>query len=198
MANSEEKVSKFVQAITEYAEEQRDKLRKETEAFKTERLMKAEQEVLNDSYHLIQKEIAESRGESLREMSRRDLAARKEVLSRRLQIMNEVFDRARDSLVKYTATSEYIDFLRRTLSDMTAVLPKDGTVYYLAPRDAGQIEALSSLCPDGSRIETADDIGLGGIRGVNQQSGHIVDNTLDTKLESQRSWFTIHSGLTAG
>lgn len=50
MANSDEKISKFVQAITQYAQEQRDKIHREVEDFKSERLQNAEQEVLRDSY----------------------------------------------------------------------------------------------------------------------------------------------------
>ena len=55
MANSDEKVSKFVQAITDYAEEQRQKIHQEVEDYKIERLTQAEQEVLADAYDLIQR-----------------------------------------------------------------------------------------------------------------------------------------------
>lgn len=61
MANSDEKISKFVQAITEYAEEQRQKIHQEVEDFKAERLKQAEKEVLVDAYRLIQKEQTELR-----------------------------------------------------------------------------------------------------------------------------------------
>lgn len=42
MTNSDEKISKFVQAITAYAEEQRQKIHQEVEDFKAERLKQAE------------------------------------------------------------------------------------------------------------------------------------------------------------
>ena len=198
MANSEEKVSKFVQAITSYAEEQREKIRQETEAFKTERMQKAEQEVLADAYQLIQKETAEIRGQGVLEISRRELAARKEVLSRRKQIMTEIFDRAEKKILEYTATPKYTDQLYSLLTEMITVLPAEGTVYYLAPRDTVHFDNLQSLCPKGSRFETAEDIRIGGIRGVNNGNGLIADNTLDLKLELQREWFTKTSGLEVG
>ena len=69
MANSDEKISKFVQAITEYAEEQRQKIHQEVEDFKAERLKQAEKEVLVDAYRLIQKEQTELRSNMSREMS---------------------------------------------------------------------------------------------------------------------------------
>ena len=39
---------------------------------------------------------------------------------------------------------------------------------------------------------------LGGMRGVNAAAGMLADDTLDTRLESQREWFVSHSGLTVG
>ena len=104
MANSEEKISKFVQAITAYAEEQRDRIRRETEEFKSQRLLKAEQEALDDAYKMIQKENLDIRGEEIREISRRDLAARKALLARRQQITDEVFARAEQQILAFTAT----------------------------------------------------------------------------------------------
>lgn len=196
MANNEEKVSKFVQAITAYAEEQRDKTLREIESFKEERMQKAEQDVLSDAYQMIQKETLQIRADSVREMSRRDLDARKKVLSRRQAIMDEVFARAVEKLRAYAATPAYTDYLLKLLADMAAVLPAEGTVYAVSEADKGCAEALASRCPAGSRVETAADIRIGGLRGVNSHSGQIIDNTLDSRLESQRDWFTATSGLT--
>ena len=192
MANSEEKVSKFVQAITAYAEEQRDKILREAEAFKAERLQKAEQEVLTDAYRLIQKETAEIRSESVREMSRRDLAARKRVLTRR----REVFKKAEDRLREFTSKPEYCDYLVKLFHSMISVLPSENSVYMIAKKDEPLIGRLSPLCPNGSSVVPSDDILIGGIRAVNSDSGQIIDNTLDSKLQSQHDWFTLTSGLT--
>ena len=196
MANNEEKVSKFVQAITVYAEEQRDKIRQEIEAYKSERMQKAEQEVLTDAYQLIQKETAAIRSESVREISRRDLAARKEVLEQRKQIMADVFNHVEEKLDTYVATPAYAEKMRSMLTKMTNDLPAEGTVYYLTVRDKALISSLSDFCPKGSRIETTDDIHIGGIRGINTEKGRFMDNTLDAKLEAQHEWFTKTSGLT--
>lgn len=198
MANSEEKISKFVQAITAYAEEQRDKIRRETEEFKSQRLLKAEQDVLADAYQLIQKENRSMRGEGIREISRRDLAARKELLTRRSQIMDEVFSRAEQQILAFTSTPAYTDLLRRLFQESAAFLPAEGTVYTVSRRDEPLIPELSALCPSGSRIEAADDIRLGGVRGENAESGLIADNTLDSRLELERDEFVRTSGLTVG
>lgn len=91
MVNSDEQVSKFVQAITDYAKEQREKILQEVEEFKTKRLQQAEQEVLMDAYRMIQKEQQELQNKASREMSRRELEARKKLLGKRRGMMDEVF-----------------------------------------------------------------------------------------------------------
>ena len=196
MTNSDEKISKFVQAITAYAEEQRQKIHQEVEDFKAERLKQAEKEVLVDAYRLIQKEQTELRSSMSREMSLREMAARQKLLARRREMTEAIFADARQKLEDYTRTTEYAEDLRRSLQEMSALLPAEGTVYSLSPADADKMPALEAVCPAGSRIRTAEDIRLGGLRGENAAAGIITDDTLDTRLELQREWFTRHSGLT--
>ncbi len=198
MANSEEKISKFVQAITSYAEEQRDKIHREAEDFKSQRLLKAEQDVLADVYQLIQKENSSIRSEGIREISRRDLAERKKLLEHRRQIMDEVFARAEEKITAFASTPAYREWMQERLTEAAAFLPAEGTVYTVAVRDEPLIASLSSLCPSGSRMETADDIRLGGLRGENIAAGLIADDTLDSRLKLQRDEFIRTSGLTVG
>ena len=193
---SEQKLAQFLEAVTAYAEEQSDAIHKEVEAFKEARLQKAEQEVLQESYVLIQKEQEEQRQTIRRDLSGRETAARAALLARRQAMMDEVFSLAKDKLAAYTETPEYDEGLRRSLTEMAARLPAEGTVYTLARKDEGKLPALSSLCPAGSRIEVSADITLGGIRGENLAAGILLDDTLDTRLSEQRDWFLDHSGLT--
>lgn len=196
MANSDEKISKFVQAITQYAEEQRQKIHQEVEDFKSERLQQAEKLVLVDAYQLIQKERAELHNDLSREISRREMEARRKLLARRKEMTATIFDEAYQRLTAYTATPDYVKSLQSSMKTMLDTLPAEGSVYYLATKDQALLDSLVPLCPQGSRLETADDIRLGGLRGENAGRGIIMDDTLDTKLELQHEWFTKNSGLT--
>lgn len=195
-ATNDQKLSKFMQAITAYAEEQSRAMHREVEAFKEERLQRAEEEVLRESYALIQTEQNEIHRALSREMSLREMQARHALLGRRRDMMDSIFDRARRKLRDYAATPAYGEGLTRSMRRMTAMLPADGSVYAVAPRDEAYLPALRALCPAGSRVEMAADIELGGLRGLNAAAGVLLDDTLDSRLEQQRDWFTDHSGLT--
>lgn len=193
---NDQKLNQFMQAITAYAEKQSDAMHAEVEAFKKARLERAEKEVLNESYVLIQKEQDEMRRTLSREMSLREIEARHALLSKRRDMMAAIFDRARQKLRDYAATPEYAADLAESLKKMAARLPADGTVYTVCPRDEALCASLRALCPAGSRVEVAADIELGGLRGTNAAAGILIDDTLDTRLEQQHDWFTDHSGLT--
>ena len=112
MAN-EEKLAKFHQAINHYAQEQRRKIEEEVADFKKRELEEAEDEVLVESYHLIQKEMADMRGRISREMAQREIAGRRALLEKRNQITREVFAAAAEILKKEAQGSGYAPLLDR-------------------------------------------------------------------------------------
>ena len=69
MANSEEKVRQFMQAIQRYAEEQSRRIREEVRQFKQDNLARAEQQALTEAAALTEREQAAVREEMSREMS---------------------------------------------------------------------------------------------------------------------------------
>ena len=199
MANdtgNDRQIAKFMQAITAWAEQQRDEIRREVDTFREQRLGRAEQEVLQESYLLIQREQDQQRRALAREMADRESAARRALLEKRQRITDGIFAAARQKLLDHTGTPAYPEELERSLKKLTALLPAEGTVYYLRREDGGLIPRLAPLCPPGSRIETAEDIALGGLRGENPAAGLRADDTLDARLAEQVRWFEDNSGLT--
>lgn len=196
MANSEEKVRQFMQAIQRYAEEQSCRIREEVQQFKQENLARAEQQALTEAAALTEKEQAAVRQEMSREMSKRDMAARQELLSVRAGIMKKTFALAKEKILAYTHTDAYAQALLESLGRLMELLPADGTVYTLGTADKALLPALCQRLPDGSRIELSDDITLGGLRGENRAAGLVADDTLDARLDAQTEWFEVHSGLT--
>lgn len=189
MIDNDKKVNKFIEAITAYAQEQSRKIHEEVEAFKTERLAQAEQQVLQESYNLIHREREDVNNQLKKEFSQREFTLRGQLIRRRQEIAETVFEEARQRLLAFTATPAYVEQLRSSFSEMQRMLPAEGSVYTLSERDRDKAASLADLCPAGSHFDYTADIRLGGIRGMNPQMGVLVDDTLDTKLEQQQDWF---------
>lgn len=195
MIDNDKKANKFIEAITAYAQEQSRKIHDEVEAFKSERLAQAEQQVMQESYALIHQEREDMNNRLKKELSQREFALRGRLIRRRQEITGTVFEEARQKLLDFAATPAYLERMRTSLTAMQKQLPAEGTVYILTERDRALEAELADLCPTGSRFAYTADIRLGGIRGENQQAGVLLDDTLDTKLEQQQEWFIQSMGL---
>ena len=195
MATTDEKVSKFLSAITSYAEEQKHSILDEVEAYKKTELDKAESEVLQGAHQLIQKETAEMRSNIGREMSAREMDSRRALLTKRQKITDEVFSRAKEKLIAFTGSPEYAAYLEKSAEEIRKKLPGEDTVLYVKEGDLSFRDTLQKAFGRPCPVKADDSIAIGGVKGVSLNSNLIADNSLDEKLQNQREWFALNSGL---
>lgn len=192
---STEKESAFLEAITKYAEQQRNEIHAEVEQFKEEELKKAEIEVLTDAYTLIQKEMAQMRKEVATEISHEEMEGKKKLFLQRQEITQEVFEKAKEKLSAYTQTELYPSLLEGYASSIAKVLTKPGTILLVKASDLAFADRIQKAYALPCEVKADDSILIGGIRGSNEEMGLVADETLDSKLEAQYEWFFSNSGL---
>lgn len=195
MPNQSGKTSNFLKAINKYAEEQRTKIRNEAENFKKEEIEKAESEILNDIYILIQKEMAEMKAEIAKEMSKKELDSRKNLFEKRNSITKKVFEKSKLKLLEFTKTNEYPKLLAKYAKAISSVLVEPGTIIYVRKEDLCFSDTIKEAFGRDCNIEIKENIKIGGIYSYNPNMGLIADETLDSKLEEQHIWFAENSGL---
>lgn len=207
MAN-EEKLAKFHQAINHYAQEQRRKIEEEVADFKKRELEEAEDEVLVESFHLIQKEMADMRGRISREMAQREIAGRRALLEKRNQITREVFAAAAEILKKEAQGSGYASLLDRFAAQARAAFEKrcasaglpfpEDVVLLLKEGDESHQGHVRAAFGRPCRFETDGSISIGGLRAYSVSLHLELDSALDSLLEDQRDWFEETSRLSVG
>ena len=196
MSDYKGKTSSFLKAINKYAEEQRLKIQNEIEEFKRQELEKAETEILNDTYILIQKEMAEMKSKISKELCINEMQGKKQLFEKRKSIMEKVFDEVRQRLLDFTKTDEYIEFIKEGVKKVLEVLNGSDVILYIRKEDENLINNLKSNFVDRDfKIEVIDNIYLGGVLGYSLSAGIIADETLDSKFEEQKKWFAENSGL---
>lgn len=196
MSDTDEKKDKFSMAINHYAEEQRKKIEDDIQTFKKKELEETEIEVLTECYRMIQKEMAEMRSGISREMADREMADRRKLLEKRQKITDDVFKRANESLVGFSKSEKYTEFLKKASKEFAGVFKSAGTVIYVKPGDEKYQDVIKEAFGSGFTLKTDNSITIGGIKAYNAASGIIADETLDTLLSDQRGWFEEHSGMT--
>lgn len=190
----DDRVSKFVAAITREAEEQRQRIEQETQDFIAAEMEKAEMDALGDSYKMIQRAVSNIRSDVGSQLSARMLENRRVLLARREEITDAVLQKAAEKVSRFTASEGYDAFLAASAKKAASVLRGGRPTVYLRPADLSHQAAVVGALGDCS-VEADDSIRLGGLRMVDGDGKVAVDDTLDTRLAGQREWFQRNSGL---
>ena len=186
MASNVDKLSKFNSAINHYAESQREKILKDIAEYQARELEETAGNAKIEADRLLVKELAEMRDRIMREMSHREMDSRRELLTKRQEISEKVFQRAEKALVEYTSKAEYASLMERYAANIAKVLTEPGTVVYVKAGDEKYKE----------QIEKVDNkIKIGGLRAENAAMRLVADETLDSILASKRGWFEENSGM---
>ncbi len=195
MQSQEQKLSLFLEAINSYAEKQRLNILYDTEQYTSGELEKAEAEALRDAYVHISRETAEVRASVVRELSARELAARRRLFLQRAAIEEEVFAEAKKRLQTFVSGGDYENYLRRGAKKAAAALSGEGVTVRVRPADLERSALLTAAIP-GCTVAADPAIALGGFTAEDAQQGILIDMTLDSRLEQQRENFRRTAGLT--
>ncbi len=195
MADLQEKKDKFSSAINHYAEEQREKIENEIEDYKRKELEEAEIEVLTECYQLIQKETQGMRNGIAREMAQREMDARRDLLEKRGKITKEVFQKATQKLKKFTGQEGYVSFLKKSAGRFAKIFGRPGIVVRLKSGDEKYEAAIREALGLDCRFETDASIKIGGLKAFHPEMGVLADESFDSLLEDQKSWFEKNSGM---
>ena len=213
MAEVQSGSENFLKAIEKYAEEQRNKIRFESESFKKQELEKAEAEGIREAYTLIQREMAAIRTEISSQLSRDEMASRKKIFEKRNKMTENVFEKVTQRLVEFTKTADYEKLMLESVKKIAQALKADDVIFFIKESDlrfADKIKVaytaerlkdkkladkIKSAFSPSCEVKSSKEIKIGGITGRSASLGLIADETLDTKLDGQREWFYQNSGL---
>lgn len=192
----EEKLKKFTSAVLQDAEEQRQKVLAEIEDYRRGELEKAEEEVLHETYVMIQNEIAHVKNAHSKQVSLAELERRRKLLVLREQITQKVFSEVSGKLTTFAGTDEYIEFVCGLLRESGKEIPDGQTSILVRKEDLKHADAFVAAYGKPAVCEEDSNILIGGAIVFNHDKGVVTDLTLDLRLSSQKDWFTANSGLT--
>ena len=195
MAENNEKTSTFLEAINKYALEQKNKIESEVEAYKKRELEQAENEILNDAYHMIQNEMAQMRLAISSEYSKKEMELKRQLFKRRQEMACDVFASAKERLLAFTKTDAYPALLESFAKNIAYLLSEDNTVLYIKPADQKHAALIKKAFSKACEVKLDEGIQIGGLRGYNETQGLLCDETLDSRLLDEQQWFLENSNL---
>lgn len=189
------KTNNFLNAIQKYADKQKQDMQQEIETFKAEEMKKAEDEGLKAAYDIIHKEMDNNKTVITREFAKKEKESQDELFLERAKMMQTVFDKTTEKLIAYTATEEYKNKLTLQAQNIAKLFGNKSCIIYINEKDRNFASQLQDCFSGETQVKATPEIKIGGIKVYCEEMNIIADETLDSKLQDQRQWFTENSGL---
>lgn len=149
---------------------------------KNEIMDQAEDEILVETYTMIQRKVSEIKSEVGREISVKNVESRKAVVSERDHYTDSIFGEVKKKLNAYKKTDSYVQYLKQSVASAKEVLGELTQIYVARP----DVETVKGLVDD---VPVRQDLRiiLGGL--IAESDGLTVDYTFDKKLKHERDKF---------
>lgn len=192
--NETTKESKFLDAINRYAEHQKAQITQEIEDYKNSKIEQATEQGLQDAYELIRDDIARRKSAIVNDVAKKELSMRNSLFEERKAIFEKVFGEAEEKLRDFTRSDAYVPFLERSLQEIKERCESEKCIVSVSPADEDKSALIRELLPL-AEITVDNRILIGGVKVFCPSQGVMMDDTLDTRLAAQRTWFIENSGL---
>ena len=194
MIDANSKASRFLEAIEKYAEQQRDEMRAEVEAFRKEQLSAANEEGTAAAFKFIQEQKQEFKASLAKEAALKETKKKRELFEKRNEMAQTVFDEAQKKLINFTKSGKYKEYLATSARMIGERLGGKKAILSLSVKDKALKSVVENALP-GCEIVFDESIGIGGIRCSCPELSIILDDTLDAKFEERKRLFIENSGL---
>lgn len=195
MLNQEERAAKFFDAITKDAEERHEEMTRKTRETVESGLEKAKTKAHSQAQAKIERERMLKEQEFNRTVANERTQQRARLTDKRGAITDEVFGDAREKLTAFTESDGYADFLKKSAAGFAAVFPQGDVTVCVRPGDMRFADDIKKAFGRDCKVESSNEITIGGCRAGVVGGSTVADDTLDTRLEAQREWFLENSGM---
>lgn len=198
MPNSDwtDKLNTFKALVLHDAQEKRDEIMEQTEKEYQGRIDKKETEILESAYRDIQKNIRETQKDTNGKILHTELDAKRRLIVRREEIIEDVMNAARDRLKEFTQSADYESWLLKKTETAISELGDGAKTVYISADDVKFKDKIEKSA-DNITVEASAERGMiGGVKVTNTERRVAVDYSFKEMLSEQKQKFLRESGLT--
>lgn len=190
MAIKKKKKKDFLKAVQAQAEEQRKIILDNNTAVKNEAINEAENKYEAEAKKYINRQLSIIESEIKSEYAIRDLNSKGELFRTRDRMVNDIFASAKEKLLTFTQSKDYKDFILKSAQEIADIFKDNKCILYLKKDDIEYKSEIEKLFNGNAAVETDTIIRIGGIKGYCETLNIYADNTLDSKLDDEKTNFT--------
>lgn len=193
--DQQNKLQKFQKAVFEEIETKIKLMREEAVVAEEAALSTNMDEQLMKAYNEIQTQVQEIRRSMKRQVAKYSLEEKRTILARRQELMQAVFDSVKARIGEYIKTEEYQTKLLQKLSAAAKGKELSNVKILVGEMDFQNAPVLKKAYGSSCEICQDKSLRLGGFI-LRDDANHIYfDETLETKLTEQKSYFIENSGF---
>lgn len=193
--SSEQLLKYFEKEIHEASQKRIDELTKEINDIKSAEIAKIDEDLKESINHDLELELKDLKTEHSYEMNKLLTENAKELMIRRQDLFQSVFDEVRKKLKSFLQTDEYQELLSSKVKKLNPLFEHDEIVFYIKNGDSLIEDVIKKEFIGKFKIEKSSSIELGGFFAGCEKKGIELDETLDSILESKKQWFYEKSNL---
>ncbi len=182
---------KFSAEVINTAEKNRDEALLSLRDSERERLHNAENDIKSGKESRVRIECEKIKLETEKEVSLLKNDLKKDILSRREEMFDEIFSKVKANIEEYKKSLQYIADMTENIKKASELMSGGEIVCCLMADD---IEAVKKELPNLLYKEAQEDI-IGGFTLMNKEKHLYLDMTLKSKIEQQKKNFYRKSGL---
>ncbi len=152
-------------------------------------------EAKKDAEALLAKELAEISSSASVEASLSQEEKTKKLVVKRDEYVTNIFKEAKDKLVTFVSSKDYQKYLIKHMEEICKLYQMEDSILELREEDMKYKDELIEAYGIALEVKTSDKIKIGGFIIKNKVTNVVVDESLDSALESQKDWFYKTSGL---
>lgn len=188
-------ISNILETISRSAARQAAEITEGAKARQSDAVNRAKAKALEETGQLTDARFAEIREETGRKICTAENEARADLFRRREAIRQEVFAKAKEQIAAFTKTDGYKAFLLASAEHIHLAMEGNCAVLNMRECDRPLAAEVSARLGRSITLHIDPAIRLGGITVISQDGTMMIDDTLDSRLQQQESWFMEHSGL---
>ncbi|MGN0488940.1 MAG: V-type ATP synthase subunit E [Ruminococcus sp.] len=189
------KTDNFLTAIKKYSALEREQIQKDIAEIKEEEIKKAQAKGKREAESYISKQYSINKAAVTSRYSVKNLESQGKLYKKREEITSNVFKKAKDKLIEFTSTPQYKDLLLGYAKEIAELFDDNSCIVYLKNDDMKFADEIKSVFSGNVDVKADNMIKIGGIIGNCKDKNIVADNTLDSKLDNQKEWFTENSQL---
>ncbi|MEG0545823.1 MAG: V-type ATP synthase subunit E family protein [Oscillospiraceae bacterium] len=195
MDAQDNKIEAFLSAIKELALEECKTIDDETESIRAARLKTLNKEARLRSKAYLEYEVARLRAELNSNFSKYEENDKRELTTLRNMLMEKVFFAVSQRLCEFTKTDDYKALLINSAKEISEELKGEEVELFIRQEDLKFKDEITEAFNGKCKISIDENIKIGGINAVCSKTKMQAEDTLDARLENQKSWFLEKSGL---